>query len=282
MLIRKLSESSDLEIVEKSSEIFDPQTAADRSAEIFLFSCINNFFPNLSIIGEEGCGRSDCPDWNDEVKQRVSVRAEQLTIISDDRHYDMSALTLWIDPIDGTRDFVKKNFMCVTTLIGISFNDEPIAGVIYRPFFNEGVLGSKETGVWRVTNDSIQRVVVNSTAGNIKVLTSASRSSSILDEKLAKLKKSLDTAEVIKTGGAGWKFWLMIFETSEIYFYPQGGMGFWDVCAGDSILKALGGKVTDCQGENFTYSKQGPSIIRNGVIASIGNRVEHSKICSLA
>jgi len=37
---------------------------------------------------------------------------------------------LWIDPLDGTRNYVEDELDCVTTLIGLSYDDRPIMGLI--------------------------------------------------------------------------------------------------------------------------------------------------------
>eukprot|EP00392_Amoebophrya_sp_AT5.2_P007007 g7019.t1 len=46
-----------------------------------------------------------------------------------------SALTVFVDPLDGTREFVKNRVENVQTLIGISIRGEPVAGVVGLPFW---------------------------------------------------------------------------------------------------------------------------------------------------
>ena len=41
---------------------------------------------------------------------------------------------IWIDPLDGTNDFVKGNLPAVTVLIGLSINGVSKAGIVHNPF----------------------------------------------------------------------------------------------------------------------------------------------------
>lgn len=41
---------------------------------------------------------------------------------------------VWIDPLDGTSDFVKGNLSAVTVLIGLAIDGVPKIGVVHNPF----------------------------------------------------------------------------------------------------------------------------------------------------
>ena len=41
---------------------------------------------------------------------------------------------VWVDPLDGTSDFVKGNLPAVTVLIGLSIDGKSRAGVVHNPF----------------------------------------------------------------------------------------------------------------------------------------------------
>jgi 3'(2'), 5'-bisphosphate nucleotidase len=43
-------------------------------------------------------------------------------------------LVIWVDPLDGTMNFVTGDLMGVTTLIGVAYEGRPIFGVIHYPF----------------------------------------------------------------------------------------------------------------------------------------------------
>ena len=48
--------------------------------------------------------------------------------------FDLTEATVWIDPLDGTKDFVKGNLSAVTVLIGLAIDGIPKIGVVHNPF----------------------------------------------------------------------------------------------------------------------------------------------------
>mmetsp|Transcript_1965 Transcript_1965/g.3443 ORF Transcript_1965/g.3443 Transcript_1965/m.3443 type:complete len:176 (+) Transcript_1965:233-760(+) len=68
---------------------------------------------------------------------------------------DCETSTVWIDPLDGTTDFVKGNLSAVTVLIGLAVNGVPKIGVVHNPFKtneNDGmgmtIFGTQEHGAF--------------------------------------------------------------------------------------------------------------------------------------
>ena len=61
-----------------------------------------------------------------------------------------SDVTVWVDPLDGTREFVEgpEHWSGVTVLIGIAVGGVPVAGVIHQPFVDVHGVAST-TGVGR-------------------------------------------------------------------------------------------------------------------------------------
>ena len=51
--------------------------------------------------------------------------------------FNTSEATVWIDPLDGTTDFVKGNLESVTVLIGLSIRGKSRAGIIHNVFSAE-------------------------------------------------------------------------------------------------------------------------------------------------
>ena len=44
--------------------------------------------------------------------------------------------TVWVDPLDGTKEYTEGFLDHVTVLIGIAVGKRAVAGVINQPFFN--------------------------------------------------------------------------------------------------------------------------------------------------
>ena len=50
--------------------------------------------------------------------------------------FNVKDAVVWIDPLDGTSDFVKGTLDAVTVLIGLSLCGKSRAGIIHKPFAN--------------------------------------------------------------------------------------------------------------------------------------------------
>jgi fructose-1,6-bisphosphatase/inositol monophosphatase family enzyme len=96
-----------------------PVTSADRENERLLFGLVDTEFPNDGIIGEEGAR-----------KQSTSGR------------------TWTIDPIDGTRDFVRGNLFW-NVLVGLEQNGEAVAGAAHFPMLGQTYYASRGEGAYR-------------------------------------------------------------------------------------------------------------------------------------
>lgn len=83
----------------------------------------NKTRPNLTIIGEESISYTqpiNLPDTN------IKLYDEGIFNKTHDNHiirtqYEIDDLCVWVDPLDGTLDFVKGDYENVTTLIGVSY-----------------------------------------------------------------------------------------------------------------------------------------------------------------
>lgn len=71
----------------------------------------------------------------------------------------MSKAVVWIDPLDGTSDFVKGNLPAVTVLIGLSIDGYSRLGIVHSPFSEEDpekgrtIFGTIEHGAFKLFYD---------------------------------------------------------------------------------------------------------------------------------
>ncbi len=100
------------DMTNKLTEGFDPVTEGDRAGERVMRAMIEKTYPDHGIIGEE-YGRKEA----------------------------RSGFTWVLDPIDGTRSFVT-GMLSWTTLVGLSFEGEPVVGVMSQPYVGERFIGS--------------------------------------------------------------------------------------------------------------------------------------------
>lgn len=109
---------SPLEVSNKSANLYDPVTRADREIEQQLRKRIAAEYPEHAIVGEEhGATDGNHMKWI-------------------------------IDPIDGTRGFITGSPMW-GMLIGVMDDNVPVAGVIHQPFLRETFYGSNEGAFFR-------------------------------------------------------------------------------------------------------------------------------------
>ncbi len=146
----------------------DPRSAlteADLAAQCVILHCIRaQFGHELNIIGEEDESDSSSnnniqPDGlkeDEHVFQKYGIPtpseyAIQTNLCDDDSEDSRSSnfqqaeimlaledFTLYIDPMDGTREFVEQRLHNVQCLIGITWKGQPIGGVIGLPFLFNG------------------------------------------------------------------------------------------------------------------------------------------------
>ena len=100
------------DMTNKLEEGFDPVTEADKAGERVMRALIEETYPDHGIIGEE-YGTKEA----------------------------RSGFTWILDPIDGTRSFVT-GMLSWTTLVGLTFEGEPMVGVAAQPYVGERFVGS--------------------------------------------------------------------------------------------------------------------------------------------
>jgi 3'-phosphoadenosine 5'-phosphosulfate (PAPS) 3'-phosphatase len=60
-------------------------------------------------------------------------------------------------------------------------------------------------------------------------------------------------SELVRAGGAGFKLVEVIEGRADVYLH-EGPIRKWDVCAGEALLRAAGGRITDYQGAEHAYA----------------------------
>ena len=70
--------------------------------------------------------------------------------------FDAKDAVVWIDPLDGTSDFVKGTLSAVTVLIGLSIKDKSRIGIVHNPYSAEDesvgktIFGTGEQGAFKL------------------------------------------------------------------------------------------------------------------------------------
>eukprot|EP00127_Corallochytrium_limacisporum_P005756 Clim_evm135s210 gene=Clim_evmTU135s210 len=283
LVIREILKKGDLGVVDKGAaqnEDFDPQTEADRRAQQLIVATLSKEFPMVHLVGEEDdiderMDNFDIQKLLRRVESNVEPTIKEILskkLMGDLANLHEDEVTVWIDPLDGTREFTDGFHDRVTVLIGIAVQDEPVGGIIHQPFYkeNEGrtLWGVKGIGYGGFTppeaptNTSTRRIAVTRTHWT---------------DKIKKVIDDLKPTEIIKAGGAGNKIVMMLDGDADAYIYPSKGTKKWDTCAGEAILRMCGGALTDTRGKKYTYGYYSEAQNLHGVVAVLHNHGHYLK-----
>lgn len=272
---------------------------ADLKVQKTIEVCLKALYPTLDVQGEESKESiADIPsavqpeqindlvksfikmDWlNASHKKRHDFINEIMkSYMPDEVSTDMFELfntkdaTVWIDPLDGTSDFVKGNLPACTVLIGLTIKQHSRFGVVHNPFSFEDqtksltYFGSAEHGSWVVPYHT-DMTVEEASKREPKYLEPFNHSHEPTAEDKIRVAASLqhfsptmqtiietiDPVEIVRLGGAGNKCNNLSVGTVDAYIHPSPGLKYWDLCAPESIVKGMGGYATDLNQNRIVY-----------------------------
>jgi 3'(2'), 5'-bisphosphate nucleotidase len=108
---------------------------------------------------------------------------------------------IWVDPLDGTREFTEGRLEGVTVLIGVANNGNPIGGVIHQPFYKDS--SNNGRSIWGLIHAGVhghQLVNPQPPSGRIIAGSVSHRSKTVVDAVNA-----CEPTEVLRAGGCGYK-----------------------------------------------------------------------------
>ena len=188
-----------------------PLTEADLAAHHLIYDELSKLYPDIPILSEES--------------------AESFTLA------DENASFWCVDPLDGTKEFIKKNDE-FTVNIALIQNQQPILGVIGVPAKNIVYAAVKGEGAFKLQGDKkLQKIQVKSQ--DLDHLTFAV-SRSHLDQKTKNMVEEYQ-GKMLPAGSA-----LKLAYVAEglVDVYPRfGPTMLWDVAAGQCIIEEAGGQV---------------------------------------
>jgi 3'(2'), 5'-bisphosphate nucleotidase len=216
-----------------------PLTAADLAAHHCIVEGLERLTPDLPVLSEEA---ADIP-WETR------------------RHWQRYWL---VDPLDGTREFVKRNDE-FSVNIALIYQGAPAFGVVLAPATGQvwhamrGELAYRRDGM----RDSVLRTRTPATAP-LRVAASRSHRS----EQTQALLDRMGDIEVLAQGSS-LKFCRLAEGTLDVY--PRlGPTSEWDTAAGQCVLHAAGGAVLSAEtGKPFRYNRR--ESLLNGDFIALGD-----------
>ncbi|KAM6953868.1 3'(2'),5'-bisphosphate nucleotidase 1 [Aplochiton taeniatus] len=266
-IVRRVLHSGELGIVEKTGAN-DLQTLADRLVQQSICASLSKHFPKITIIGEE-----DLPF--EEVKEDLIENGHNKEILQKSCPLEYSTLNeeelvVWVDPLDGTKEYTEGLLDNVTVLIGIAHGGKAIAGVINQPFFNYQLGAEADMGrtLWAVLGLGAFGFQLKEVPDGRRIVTTTrSHSNKIVTECV----DAMEPHEVMRVGGAGNKIIQLIEGKASAYVFASPGCKKWDTCAPEAILHAVGGKLTDMHGHAYCYDANVKHMNSTGVLATLRN-----------
>jgi len=205
-----------------------PVTRADIEAEKLIRKIITKKFPDHGIIGEE------LPPVNPAARFK------------------------WvIDPIDGTRDFVR-GIPFWSTFLAILENDKPTVGIIYTPTINEMFVAQKGKGAY--LNGKKTKV---SKISDLKLACISHGAISVFRKK-GKLKGLVKICDIVKHRRGFGSTGLNLLLKGQVDIFIEPGGGLHDFAAPSILVEEASGKFSDFSGKFSLTSGNG--VATNGLL----------------
>lgn len=202
-----------------------PLTAADLASHRILVDGLRALTPEIPVLSEE------CVDLDVSVRRTWS--------------------RYWcVDPLDGTREFVKRNGeFCIC--IALIEDGAPSIGVVHAPVSGRCHAAALGVGAFVVEADGATRAIRAATPGATwRVAGSRSHGDARSDGVLARL-----GANEHRPMGSALKFGLIAEGAADLYL-RFGPTSEWDTAAGQCIVEQAGGRVLDLQGQSLRYNQR--------------------------
>lgn len=214
-----------------------PVTEADMAANRVIESSLQELTPHLPILTEEAkpIPYSERQKW--------------------ERYW-------LIDPLDGTREFIKRNGE-FTVNIALIDGDESVMGVVYAPVIGVLYYAAKGQGAFKQasTNEPIPIRVREKCVGKTVVACGRSHPTKEIKDFLT----NLGEHEIIRVGSALKS--CMVAE-GKVDLYPRlGPTSEWDTAAAQCVVEEAGGAITNTAMQRLRYNTKDDLLNPNFFVA---------------
>jgi 3'(2'), 5'-bisphosphate nucleotidase len=232
--ILDIYQSDDWEIETKLDNT--PLTNADKAAHNILVKSLGQF--NIPILSEEG------------------------------KHIDFAERKKWreywlIDPLDGTKEFIKRNGEFTINVAKI-IDGEPFHGFVYAPVLKTFYVGLDQKTAIKFTLEAGEKLKewpkersvlkVQKPTDRVVVVGSRSHFNEKTEKYINDLRNKYSQVDFIAKGSS-----LKLVEVAEgkAHIYPRFGPTMeWDTAAAHAVVIAAGGKVETPEQQALKYNKE--------------------------
>jgi len=208
----------------ESKDDNSPLTLADKASHNSIVAALEELTPEIPILSEE----SNAISWEERSQWNE----------------------YWlIDPLDGTKEFIKRNGE-FTVNIALIQGNQAVMGVVYVPVQQRCFYGHQDGGAFELAADgSVSPILATAHAQSpIRVVGSRSHRGELLDAYLARL----GDHEMLPMGSS---LKLCLVALGEADIYPRLGLtSEWDTAAAQAVVECAGGKVVQTDGSPLLYN----------------------------
>jgi len=199
---------------------FDPVTAADQAAERAIRTLIEKRYPDHGIIGEE---------WDNK---------------------DGTSPFAWIlDPIDGTRGYIA-GIPAWTTLIGLTYEQRPVLGLIDQPYIGERFVGIdtlERREAWLERGGTRATITTSDCSSLAEAILTSTTPDLFNAQELARFDTVKDAARLTRYGLDAYGYALIAIGTIDVVV--EAGLAPYDIQPLIPVIHGAGGVVTNWDGE---------------------------------
>jgi 3'(2'), 5'-bisphosphate nucleotidase len=245
--------NSDFTVEQKKDN--SPLTVADRRSHTMISEYLLPRYPEIPILSEEGTGIP--------FKKR--------------KRWGFFWL---VDPLDGTKEFIKRNGEFTVNLALVNEN-KPVLGVVYVPVTDVLYFGALNFGSYKLTGTAVMsshngsgeesshedalRLLIQGSSKlpthirgsqrEVRIIGSRSHLDEDTQEYISKLESKYDSVDIVFAGSS-----MKICQVAEgvVDVYPRFGPTMeWDTAAGQAITEFAGGSLLDFHTRRaLTYNKK--------------------------
>jgi len=212
----------EIEVFKKADD--SPVTQADHQSHFFLKENLEKLTPEIPVISEE-----------------------------DEKSWEIKSSLYWlIDPLDGTKGFIQKTGeFCIN--IALMENDIPIFGIIHIPLTHETFYGCKGKA-WRYFKEKTSSIHTRPCPPKGMTLLLGGHGKKFKEQEDFFLKAyPITKVERIRSAI---KFCHIASGRADLYLRFEA-CSEWDTAAGQALVEAAGGIITNLDGTPFVYGKPG-------------------------
>ena len=218
-----------------------PLTAADMASHRLILSSLERLTPQIPVLSEESSPG--------EISGRQQWSRYWL-----------------IDPLDGTKEFIKRNGE-FTVNIALIENHQPSLGVVYAPALKTVYAGCSRTAyaVKQRQGDKPKAIKtrLQTPFRPLALVVSRSHRDPRIDDFTERLRRHLPVSETPM--GSSLKLCLIAEGMADLHL-RLGPTSEWDTAAAQAVLEAAGGQVLDLEGNPLSYNR-GSGLINPDFVA---------------